>query len=621
MCLLAIVHILLCAFGKADDHGFATLRTGTDFKKLQWFNVMVVQLPLNIVSGLIVFGSDYIRRCLLPPPKDEIWNPKGKLGYQSLAACWKANWRRKVLWVILSLTSLPIHVLYNSIILTSLPAYDAYEVLVDKGFFQGQSFDLSVLNVTEFKDQPGASVQYGTPWPGGWPGSSSLQRILDGVQQNSSSWTNLSNYDCRRNYGLELYSNFRTVIMVTNWAPNLSQNNSGLAVGTLPGFTPNGLPSRFMSLCPEAYLSVTPNTTIPPYPVYISVADMPACNSIFGADCTTWQWNGVSYGLASFLASYYAAYDLCYLYHTARNSPDTSQHVPLSYCLAEPLGETKAKLVWIKFITEIAAVALSIKAIAVLCAARCIQCDDNDGFPTGFPYSSLGRHAWLHILCYAAVNMGITLFCVAVAMGFSNSPPFGLGAAPAHDTDRKFILSILFFQNSLHAMMVVREYLEANYFEKAEGLSKGEPGCGIPLPGALFFWNLGLHQLVSAWLGTAMLDRYSLGSIEDANMDPTPTVILDSVLSGHTGVTIMPVKGTGWGGIFYVIVPIFAVLGQVFGINIVYQTFRRRTTSLPTPASSSSRRSSVSELEIDSVPLQELPAVYTLISRVNQQLL
>lgn len=103
---------------------------------------MAVRLPLNILSGIVIFGSDYVRRCLLAPPEDIDRNPRGDIEYQSLQAWWKTTFVRKILWITLVLTSLPIHFLYSSIILSALPAYDAYEVMVDERFSSGELFDL-----------------------------------------------------------------------------------------------------------------------------------------------------------------------------------------------------------------------------------------------------------------------------------------------------------------------------------------------------------------------------------------------------------------------------------------------------------------------------------------------
>lgn len=611
MGFLTTVHILLYVFGETDRHGFAIWRAGIDFKTLQWFNVVVVQLPLNILAQLIVFGSGYVRRCLLAPPKDPIWNPDGRLYYQSLTAWQKTTLTRKLLWLVLSITSLPIHFFYNSILITSIPAYDAYEVLVDERFFQGQPANVSALNVTEFRFQPGAPVPYSTPWPGQWPASSYLQRSLESVQRNPSSWTNLSSYECRSKYGLDIYQDFRTVILVTNWTSSPPSSNSALAIGALPGFPPNGVPSRFVALCPQSYLSVTPNmtlTTTHEYPQFINTDDVTQCRASMGATCSEWAWNGHSSGSLSSKQAREAAHDLCHLYHRYEVDLDPSLRVPLTYCLSEPLSNATGQLVWSKLITVIAAGALTLKFVAITLTLHCLRSDKPHGFPTGFPWPQLGKHMPLSGFVYVILSIGFIAFFYTTVLGLNN-PPFSLGSAPSHDKDWRFILGILSFQNGIHAAMVVREFIEANYFEQSEGLSRGKPRQWIPFSSVLFAWNLGLHQIVSAWLAIAMVDRYPLGTLEDKEAPSVRTMILDSVLSGHTGTAIEPFKFTGGG--LKLVIALFWPLLHMLMFLVLHALFRRK--GIPQPASAdASPRISFSDFEtftdIEAIPLHDLHA-------------
>lgn len=66
------------------------------------------------------------------------------------------------------------------------------------------SSSISAINLTQFEFEPGAPKPYNTSWPSQWPGSAQLQQSLESVQQDPSSWTNLSNPDCRIKYGLRL---------------------------------------------------------------------------------------------------------------------------------------------------------------------------------------------------------------------------------------------------------------------------------------------------------------------------------------------------------------------------------------------------------------------------------
>ncbi|KAF2653880.1 hypothetical protein K491DRAFT_694295 [Lophiostoma macrostomum CBS 122681] len=582
MGFLAVVHAFLWMFGEADNHGFAVWRAGIDFKSLQWFNVVAVQLPLNFLAQLIVAGSDYVRRCLLAPPKDSIWNPDGKLYYQSLTA-WSVTTRlRKLLWVILAITSMPIHLLYNSIIITSVPAYDAYEVLVDERFFHGHTANALTINVTEYDHQPGAPVPYGTSWPSHWPGSEALQLALNSVQKDPSSWNNLSNYECRAKYALDIYSDFRTVIIVTNSTRDLPKDNAVLAVGALPGFPPVNVPSRFMALCPDYYKAAHPShsdrlSIIDELPSFMDVMDTTQCKSLFGADCAGWQWKG--YGLKPQWKSWQRRrQDLCFAHNYV--AMESNDMVPLNYCLSEPLDDSKAQLVWSKPITGMAAIAISLKAVAIALAFQCIHYDDHHGFPSGYPWQHLGRFSTLSAGSLIVLNITTGCYFLFFGIDITMWSPFALGSTPTHDKDKSFILPILFCQNVAHVMMVAREYLEGNYFEQSEGLSRGKPRLRISLSSILFLFNLGLHQLVSAWLAIALIDKYSLDSFDNKHSYPLRTIIQDSVLSGHTGPRITPIKSGTLGDylmpVLYLSVPPLTPLFQYFVVKRLYHLFKRR---------------------------------------------
>ena len=580
--VLAFTHTLIYLLAKADDYGFATIRTGKDFKKLQVFNTMAIQLPLNALAGTSVFGSDYVRKCLIAPPQDMNWNPRGDNGYQSLQAWWKTTLIRRILWITLALTSLPIHFLYNSIIISTLPAYDAYEVMVDERFFRGEPFDVSTINMTQFEFEPGAPMPFNTSWPGEWPGSNELQQNLKRVQQDPSSWTNLSNPDCRTKYGLETYSTYRTVILVTNWTQNLPHNNSALAVGALPGFPPTGVPDRFMSLCPEAYLSTTPNATFPPSDPesivkYIGTSDLPSCSKVNGPDCSSFSFHGRDASISP-----HANYDLCESYHPSNVTYNVSQQLSLAYCLSEPLKDINARLVWSRVITKILALAFGVKPTAMILAWFCVR--RSNGFPNGFPWSAFkekirgcGMLSVGNLLVYLFINAcitGLTFF-----LDFSTKSvltgPFGGGSSPASPTDSNFILSFLVFQNIIHTVMVIREYLESNWFEGREMKRNLKPRLAAPLPVMLFLWNLGLHQLVSAWLSTAMFDRYPIGSLGDPTLRAKPTLIQDSVMSGHIG-SPLPFKNSTAGAIVILFIPPLATILQMIGVQCVYFLCGRR---------------------------------------------
>jgi hypothetical protein len=97
------------------------------------------------------------------------------VGYQSFTNFRKATWLRKILWLGLVATSLPIRLLYNSVVSAAEPSYGAYEIIVSEKSFEGKPFNVSALNATQFRDQGGAPVPFLTRFPSQWPGVPQLR--------------------------------------------------------------------------------------------------------------------------------------------------------------------------------------------------------------------------------------------------------------------------------------------------------------------------------------------------------------------------------------------------------------------------------------------------------------
>lgn len=282
-----------------------------------------------------------------------------------------------------------------------------------------------------------------------------------------------------------------------------------------------------------------------------------------------------------------------------------SQQASLAYCPSDPIGNTSARLVWSKVIIEILAVAFGTKAAAMILAWFCIRY--YDGFPSGFPWSALDKTSWAEPLAYILISGGIAGFTFFINYLSPRIGPFGSGSSPAYSTDSNFILSILVFQNALRMTIVIREFLESNYFQALEMRRTAKPRWFVSLPVMQFLWNLGLHQLVSAWLSAAMLDCYPIGSISDPNLPSKPTLVSDPIMSGHIGLP-KPFKNSLIGAYIMFAIPFLATGLQILGVLGLYNLCGRQTTDNPETQSASVRNSPRRSIwsSVGSTPLQQL---------------
>lgn len=215
--------------------------------------------------------------------------------------------------------------------------------------------------MTQFRDLPAAPKPYGTTWPSQWPEVAQLEESLQRLQSSSNPgalWHNMTDRECRGNYTQNTYSTYRNVILVTDWHKEGSDNNSVLAVGSLPAYPANGTINRFVAICPAAYLAPTPGSSVPDNAPYIQ---------------HNFVENKTGFGA-------YKPSDLCYSYRLKNNSsyPDNGSEsdpwisalaVELNYCLAEPQPLPPARFIYNRFTALIFVCFLCLKSVLMTIAS------------------------------------------------------------------------------------------------------------------------------------------------------------------------------------------------------------------------------------------------------------
>ena len=217
-------------FGVHD--GFGTLQKG-DCGKTKTLNFWI-HLAINILSTLLLGASNYSMQCLSSPTRQEIdkaharraWLDVGVPSFRNLRRLSK---RRIILWWLLALSSIPLHLLYNSTVFSTFSTQEYSQFLVTSDFAKGAPFDLSLSvrfdmplfypsNVTYYAYK---SSELGAD--GVRKGSALLQKY----QQNLASLTRLENEACVKAYTSAFVSAHSDVLLLSTY-PNSS--NSLLSV-------------------------------------------------------------------------------------------------------------------------------------------------------------------------------------------------------------------------------------------------------------------------------------------------------------------------------------------------------------------------------------------------------
>ncbi|KAG8532463.1 uncharacterized protein KY384_002340 [Bacidia gigantensis] len=93
----------------------------------------VVQIGINVLSTLILGASNYCMHCLAAPNREEVdrAHARKKFLHIGIPALRNLKWisrYRAIVWVILGITALPIHFLYNSVLILTTQA-NKYQVM------------------------------------------------------------------------------------------------------------------------------------------------------------------------------------------------------------------------------------------------------------------------------------------------------------------------------------------------------------------------------------------------------------------------------------------------------------------------------------------------------------
>ena len=181
------------AFGV--ENGYGTLLSG-ECSKTKTASTWI-HLAINVLSTLLLSASNYCMQILTAPTRSEIdrAHANGKwldIGAPSVRNLRHISWKRLCIWICLGLSSLPLHLLYNSAVYDTLSAneYNLYA-----GSEQPQSW--KEVNGTLTSSVPSTSVG-----------------LFDKAQHGQLE--KLDNRACIQAYAQDFVSNRRDVILVHN---------------------------------------------------------------------------------------------------------------------------------------------------------------------------------------------------------------------------------------------------------------------------------------------------------------------------------------------------------------------------------------------------------------------
>ena len=110
-----------------DGKGNGVFYTG-DCSKVKTDN-RIIQLAINTISTILLTATNYCMQCLNAPTRSQVdyahsknrWVEIGVMRVRNLS--W-VGWKKIILWIFLALSSIPMHLMFNSAVYVSIAAYD-----------------------------------------------------------------------------------------------------------------------------------------------------------------------------------------------------------------------------------------------------------------------------------------------------------------------------------------------------------------------------------------------------------------------------------------------------------------------------------------------------------------
>ena len=207
-----------------------------------------IHLAVNVFSTLLLGASNYSMQCLSSPTRGEVDKAHGQgiwldIGVPSVRNLRRLSPIRVALWWLLAVSSIPLHLLYNSVIFSTLCTHQYNVFLVSDDFLLGAPFDMTDL----VEINGGAAVSYGD--------SSktlldTLETTLQNYQKNLTALAVLENNACIEAYTAPIISSESDLLVVLN---DSDASNSFIALL-------HNVDSQLVHATPEYALCLFPGT-------------------------------------------------------------------------------------------------------------------------------------------------------------------------------------------------------------------------------------------------------------------------------------------------------------------------------------------------------------------------
>lgn len=200
--MFILLILFLISFHSIGSFGSTTLFLGSCAQSGR--NVSVLRLFINIVSTAILTSSNFFLQILTAPTRNDIDKAHRRtrwldIGIPSLRNLFFVSWSKLALWLLIAITSLPFHLLFNSSVYDTDANTEIVVVLANEGFVQGGNYSVPGVGWEFLEEQYPSDYwdTFGTPWSTeDVVDSKALSREIDYIAENALGWQRLDGPQC-----------------------------------------------------------------------------------------------------------------------------------------------------------------------------------------------------------------------------------------------------------------------------------------------------------------------------------------------------------------------------------------------------------------------------------------
>lgn len=213
------------SYGIQDGYGKIAHVRCDEAKRLNlWLHLLI-----NVLSTLLLTGSGTFMATYCSPSRKEVDKAHARrkslrIGLLSLGNLRWISKRKGFVVVILSMSSIPFHLLYNSLVFVSLSVNNYYWLATTESYLEGAPYNLTgpvsyaggnspYFSIPDLPDGEHGALAF---LPYQMDKVTRLYEYFDQVQKNASTWEKLDNKGCIQAYSNAFVSERRNLILVSS---------------------------------------------------------------------------------------------------------------------------------------------------------------------------------------------------------------------------------------------------------------------------------------------------------------------------------------------------------------------------------------------------------------------